>query len=149
MNFRYGKTYGAAADDSLKNNSVAKALRESKKALETSYREKIRRAPKMLAVKPKEQIDQALLDYTEENKYHDEHISPELPPIAGYTGHIPRVKSSDASLSQRYAVAAKKGLYLLQQSLKAEDGVQAPKHVLPEREAGNNRNRYMKFGILL
>lgn len=45
----------------------------------------------------------------------DEHISPEQPPIAGYTGHIPRIKSTEASLSQRYHTAAKRGLYLLQQ----------------------------------
>lgn len=44
----------------------------------------------------------------------ENHLSPEFPPIAGYTGHIPRVKGSEASLSQRYHCAAKKGLELLQ-----------------------------------
>lgn len=43
------------------------------------------------------------------------HISPEFPPIAGYTGHIPRVKGTEASLSQRYHTAAKRGLTLLRQ----------------------------------
>ena len=40
-------------------------------------------------------------------------ISPEFPPIAGYTGHIPRIKGSEASLSQRYHCAAKRGLELI------------------------------------
>lgn len=44
----------------------------------------------------------------------DNQISPDFPPIAGYTGHIPRVKGSEASLSQRYHCAAKKGLEILQ-----------------------------------
>lgn len=42
-------------------------------------------------------------------------ISPEYPPIAGYTGHIPRVKGNEASLSQRYYCVAKHGLSLLQE----------------------------------
>lgn len=56
----------------------------------------------------------------------DEHISVEQPPIAGYTGHIPRIRSSEASLSLRYHEAAKRGLYLLQQDrerLKAMEGI--------------------------
>lgn len=40
-------------------------------------------------------------------------ISPEFPPIAGYTGHIPRIKGSEASLSQRYHCAARRGLELI------------------------------------
>lgn len=43
----------------------------------------------------------------------DNTISPEFPPIAGYTGHIPRIKGSEASLSQRYHYAAKRGLELI------------------------------------
>ncbi|KAL1115625.1 hypothetical protein AAG570_005915 [Ranatra chinensis] len=31
----------------------------------------------------------------------------------------------------------------------AEDGVQAPKHVLAEQEAGDDGNRYVQFAILL
>lgn len=41
-------------------------------------------------------------------------ITPELPPIAGYTGHIPRIRGTEASLSQRYHCAAKRGLELIQ-----------------------------------
>ncbi|KAK1123234.1 hypothetical protein K0M31_008866 [Melipona bicolor] len=39
-------------------------------------------------------------------------ISPEKPPIVGYTGHIPGVKG-EIALSKRYAQAAKKGLELV------------------------------------
>ncbi|XP_026298608.1 inositol hexakisphosphate kinase 3 isoform X2 [Apis mellifera] len=39
-------------------------------------------------------------------------ISPERPPIVGYTGHIPGVKG-EVALSKRYAQAAKKGLELV------------------------------------
>ncbi|XP_034951619.1 UPF0605 protein GA14893-like [Chelonus insularis] len=40
-------------------------------------------------------------------------VSPERPPIVGYTGHIPGAKS-EIALSRRYAQAAQKGLELLQ-----------------------------------
>lgn len=42
----------------------------------------------------------------------DYEISPEKPPIIGYTGHIPGVKG-EVALSKRYAQAAKKGLELV------------------------------------
>lgn len=44
----------------------------------------------------------------------DHKISPDYPPIAGYTGHIPRVKGNEESLSQRYKTVVKRGLTLLQ-----------------------------------
>ncbi|XP_015110479.1 protein FAM166B isoform X1 [Diachasma alloeum] len=40
-------------------------------------------------------------------------VSPESPPIVGYTGHIPGARS-EVALSRRYAQAARKGLELLQ-----------------------------------
>lgn len=46
----------------------------------------------------------------------DKFISPECPPIAGYTGHIPRVKGNELSLSKRYNTVAQQGLALLRQS---------------------------------
>lgn len=44
--------------------------------------------------------------------FTDYEISPERPPIVGYTGHIPGVKG-EVALSKRYAQAAKKGLELV------------------------------------
>lgn len=40
----------------------------------------------------------------------EKEISPDHPPIAGYTGHIPRVKGSEESLSKRYNTVVKQGL---------------------------------------
>lgn len=42
----------------------------------------------------------------------DYEISPERPPIVGYTGHIPGVKG-EVALSKRYTQAAKRGLELV------------------------------------
>ncbi|KAG7199363.1 hypothetical protein KM043_018203 [Ampulex compressa] len=43
----------------------------------------------------------------------DYQVSPERPPIVGYTGHIPGAKG-EVALSKRYAQAARKGLELVQ-----------------------------------
>lgn len=43
----------------------------------------------------------------------DYHVSPERPPIVGYTGHIPGARG-EIALSKRYAQAARKGLERLQ-----------------------------------
>lgn len=45
----------------------------------------------------------------------DKEITPDHPPIAGYTGHIPRVKGSEESLSKRYNTVVKDGLRRLQE----------------------------------
>lgn len=66
--------------------------------------------------------------------FSDNQISPDFPPIAGYTGHIPRLKGTDASLSQRYNMAARQGLTLLQQERARRKGA-----VLHE---GLNGDRY-------
>lgn len=47
--------------------------------------------------------------------FPDHHISPQFPPITGYTGHIPRLKGTEASLSQTYCSSAKRGLAILYQ----------------------------------
>lgn len=40
-------------------------------------------------------------------------ISENCPPIAGYTGHIPRANLSETALSQRYHNVVKRGFALL------------------------------------
>ncbi|XP_031835210.1 ciliary microtubule inner protein 2B-like [Nomia melanderi] len=54
------------------------------------------------------------LDYTRDRNLvtFDYEISPEKPPIVGYTGHIPGAKG-EAALSKRYTQAAKKGLEII------------------------------------
>uniref|UniRef100_T1HAD3 Zf-tcix domain-containing protein n=1 Tax=Rhodnius prolixus TaxID=13249 RepID=T1HAD3_RHOPR len=115
MNFTYGKSYAQAADESMTKFTIKKAALESKKALETTLRNRERQEQVMQPTYPHDKLTEALMDYDCKHRYKDEHISPEQPPIAGYTGHIPRIKSTEASLSQRYHTAAKRGLYLLQQ----------------------------------
>lgn len=45
--------------------------------------------------------------------FTENQVSPERPPIVGYTGHIPGAKGESA-LSRRYAQAARRGLQMLQ-----------------------------------
>lgn len=40
-------------------------------------------------------------------------MSENCPPITGYTGHIPRVKGTEESLSQCYNTVVKRGLNML------------------------------------
>ncbi|XP_043287668.1 uncharacterized protein [Venturia canescens] len=48
-----------------------------------------------------------------EPTFYENQVSPERPPIVGYTGHIPGAKGESA-LSRRYAQAARRGLQMLQ-----------------------------------
>ncbi|CAH2091451.1 unnamed protein product [Euphydryas editha] len=112
MNFTYGKSYGRAADDCIADfNDNQRELRR-KADLNRSFI-RSRSAPKMETVHSRDEIRRDLNRFIEINKYKENTISPEFPPIAGYTGHIPRIKGSEASLSQRYHCAAKRGLELI------------------------------------
>lgn len=51
----------------------------------------------------------------------DYEISPERPPIVGYTGHIPGARG-EVALSKRYAQAAKKGLELVRKEREQRHG---------------------------
>ncbi|XP_014293906.1 ciliary microtubule inner protein 2B [Halyomorpha halys] len=135
MNFSYGKSYANLAEESFdKFNFQRRAALERKKVGDLSWRAKARGTQKLPETYPHDKLSAALLDYDEKNRYRDEHISPEQPPIAGYTGHIPRIKSSEASLSLRYHEAAKKGLYLLQQDrerLRTMEGISSVPYQTP------------------
>ncbi|KAK0085268.1 hypothetical protein PV325_005519 [Microctonus aethiopoides] len=52
--------------------------------------------------------------FDREQTFFANQVSPERPPIVGYTGHIPGARG-EVALSKRYAQAARKGLELLQQ----------------------------------
>ncbi|XP_049874662.1 protein FAM166B-like isoform X2 [Pectinophora gossypiella] len=112
MNFRYGKSYGRAADDCMADFSEHQRELRRKADLNKSYI-RSRSAPKMETIHSRDEIRRDLSRFREINKYKENTISPEFPPIAGYTGHIPRIKGSEASLSQRYHCAAKRGLELI------------------------------------
>ncbi|KAF9811392.1 hypothetical protein SFRURICE_002761 [Spodoptera frugiperda] len=112
MNFSYGKSYGRTADDCMANFTERQRELRRKADLNRSYI-RSRSAPKMETVHSRDEIRRDLNRFREINKYKENTISPEFPPIAGYTGHIPRIKGSEASLSQRYHCAAKRGLELI------------------------------------
>ncbi|KAJ8713284.1 hypothetical protein PYW07_013654 [Mythimna separata] len=112
MNFSYGKSYGRTADDCMANFTDRQRELKRKADLNKSY-VRSRSAPKMETVHSRDEIRRDLNRFREINKYKENTISPEFPPIAGYTGHIPRIKGSEASLSQRYHCAAKRGLELI------------------------------------
>ncbi|XP_071445320.1 ciliary microtubule inner protein 2B-like isoform X2 [Hetaerina americana] len=111
LNFRYGKSFERAADDSVAE--FGRRLREQNDRREKERNQRARSAPKTFSSRPREQVRASMREYEEKNRYKACSISPEFPPIAGYTGHIPRL--TDASLSQRYNAAARRGLMLLQE----------------------------------
>ncbi|XP_011639598.1 UPF0605 protein CG18335-like isoform X1 [Pogonomyrmex barbatus] len=51
--------------------------------------------------------------HDKDRRTYDYHVSPERPPIVGYTGHIPGARG-EVALSKRYAQAARKGLERVQ-----------------------------------
>ncbi|XP_047993474.1 protein FAM166B-like [Leguminivora glycinivorella] len=112
MNFRYGKSYGRAADDCIADFEENQRVLRRRADLNRTHA-RSRSAPKMETVHSRDEIRRDLNRFREINKYKENTISPEFPPIAGYTGHIPRIKGSEASLSQRYHCAAKRGLELI------------------------------------
>nr|XP_018895568.1 PREDICTED: uncharacterized protein LOC109029539 isoform X1 [Bemisia tabaci] len=114
MHFRYGTSFRQAADECYDELTMRLAEDQSRHSYEKSH-PRVRSAPKLISIRSRDQVKQALKQYAETHRYRDHHISPEFPPIAGYTGHIPKLKVTDASLSQRYHTAAKKGLTLLKQ----------------------------------
>uniref|UniRef100_A0A1B6M8P7 Ciliary microtubule inner protein 2A-C-like domain-containing protein n=1 Tax=Graphocephala atropunctata TaxID=36148 RepID=A0A1B6M8P7_9HEMI len=120
MHFRYGMSFRRAADASVDDFSRRMSQEASRRALETPLRARSRSAPRLVSIRARDQVKSSLDQYCQHNKFQDAHISPEFPPIAGYTGHIPRVKGSEASLSQRYHTAAKRGLTLLRQESEAQ-----------------------------
>jgi len=64
--------------------------------------------------------------HDKDRRTYDYHVSPERPPIVGYTGHIPGARG-EVALSKRYAQAARTGL----------EGVQR------EREERHSRSKDM------
>lgn len=114
LNFRYGKSFSRAADDSISDfNLNQRRLQESRSELERLFRAKS--APRLTSIRRKDEVARNLHDYEETIRYREKEISPEFPPIAGYTGHIPRVKGNEQSLSQRYNTVVKRGLTILKE----------------------------------
>lgn len=112
MNFRYGKSFQRAADDSVTELNRRMSQEETRREKERSHRSQS--APKMPSIRSKDEVKKTLHHY-QNRKSGDNHISPECPPIAGYTGHIPHMRGTEFSLSHRYNTAVQKGLALLRE----------------------------------
>ncbi|XP_041986855.1 protein FAM166B-like isoform X2 [Aricia agestis] len=146
MNFTYGKSYGRAADDCMANFNVSQSELRRQTDLNRSYI-RTKSAPKMETVHSRDEIRRDLDRFVEINKYKENTISPEFPPIAGYTGHIPRIKGSEASLSQRYHCAAKRGLELIKmEKAKRRELIDADNNVKAILKEQGKKYSYWNWG---
>ncbi|XP_072156483.1 uncharacterized protein [Bemisia tabaci] len=123
LKFRFGKRYGANTKEILQELTDIGVLKRHR-ATQYRFQDPVKAVLPHSELRPilrnQGQTRDLKIDATNRCRpyilgYTDHHISPEFPPIAGYTGHIPKLKVTDASLSQRYHTAAKKGLTLLKQ----------------------------------
>ncbi|XP_063236717.1 ciliary microtubule inner protein 2B-like [Bacillus rossius redtenbacheri] len=118
LHFRYGKSFRRAADDSV--------MEFNRRAEEEEHRrrnQRSRSAPKTPSIRSRDEVKRALEQFQQQRRYPEEHrISPEFPPIAGYTGHIPRLRVTEASLSQRFSTAARLGLALMRREREQRAG---------------------------
>lgn len=112
LNFRYGKSYGRAADDCMYEfESDQRKLHQVETEAQNILR--TRSAPKLVPIRGKDEVMQELKPLEDTYKYIGHEISENCPPIAGYTGHIPRVTGNEESLSQRYNTVVKRGFSIL------------------------------------
>lgn len=130
MTFRYGTSFGRAADAALallQARTVEQAARRARTARDVQANP----PPPQLSIRGRDVMPEAIaqpdaFSADRADRYKDSHISAALPPIAGYTGHIPRLKGTEASLSQRYHTAVTRGLRQLEQELQLQR--QSPTH---------------------
>ncbi|XP_034236094.1 protein FAM166B-like [Thrips palmi] len=129
MTFRYGTSFGRAADAALallQARTVEQAARKARAARDVQANP----PPPQLSIRGRDVIPEAIAqpDAFSADRYKDSHISAALPPIAGYTGHIPGLKGTEASLSQRYHTAVTRGLRQLEHELQLQR--QSPTHAV-------------------
>ncbi|KAK3912131.1 Protein FAM166B [Frankliniella fusca] len=128
MTFRFGTSFGRAADAALallEARSVQQAGRRAREARDVQANP----PPPQLSIRGRDVMPEAIAQpdaLLAEDRYNDSHISVALPPIAGYTGHIPGLKGTEASLSQRYHTAVTRGLRLLEQEMHSVHSQRGP-----------------------
>ncbi|XP_064079721.1 sperm-associated microtubule inner protein 5-like [Macrobrachium nipponense] len=99
--FRYGQTFGKAAEE-----SIALYLKQQ---AERRVREEVKRSRSLPRLKPKRSDAQVIEDFY--NKYGlDGRSNPDYPPLPGYTGYIPKVKPTDLGIGKTFSAAARSGL---------------------------------------
>ncbi|XP_076172703.1 uncharacterized protein LOC143149327 isoform X3 [Ptiloglossa arizonensis] len=112
FNSRYGLSFMRAVEEGARewreNQSKLRARRDAMRA------QAERCDPRNLLSRARADNVAIEIDHDHERNrttFHYE-VSPERPPIVGYTGHIPGAKG-EVALSKRYAQAARKGLELI------------------------------------
>ncbi|XP_025833966.1 LOW QUALITY PROTEIN: uncharacterized protein C10orf82 homolog [Agrilus planipennis] len=145
IKFHFGKSYGADTKEILEELRDHNAIRDiytkryreedySKDVLKFTERQRqyrkrkdeeekrirARSAPRLTPIRSEDQVDRMVKEYEARITYKEKELSPECPPISGYTGHIPRVKASEESLSQRYSTAVRKSLERLREERKRQ-----------------------------
>ncbi|KAG7169643.1 hypothetical protein Hamer_G013252 [Homarus americanus] len=99
--FRYGKTFGKAAEESIALYIRQQADRRS--------REEVKRSRSLPRLKPKRTESQVIEDFY--SKYGiDGRSNPNYPPLPGYTGYIPQMKPTDLGIGRTFSAAARRGL---------------------------------------
>ncbi|XP_069188164.1 sperm-associated microtubule inner protein 5-like [Procambarus clarkii] len=99
--FRYGMTFGKAAEESISLYIRQQADRRS--------REEVRRSRSLPRLKAKRTDSQVIEEFY--NKYGlDGRSNPNYPPLPGYTGYIPKMKPTDLGIGRTFSAAARRGL---------------------------------------
>ncbi|CAL7944106.1 unnamed protein product [Xylocopa violacea] len=142
FNSTYGLSFMRAVEEGIKEWRENQNKLRTRKDIMRVHVEK-NATPKSLlsGVKPEDITVQIDHDYhhvkNRPTTFHYE-ISPERPPIVGYTGHIPGARG-EVALSKGYAQAAKKGLEFVRKEREQRLGK------LKAREYGTNNIKYNPF----
>jgi len=107
MHFRYGKTFCRLAQECEDNMLVKLSSEQGKKTIDRPLHFL---PPKIVPDKANMRLQYTLNKYKRSKDFKDHKVSSELPPITGYTGHIPRLKVSNISVSLPFHHSAKLGL---------------------------------------
>ncbi|XP_076238494.1 inositol hexakisphosphate kinase isoform X2 [Calliopsis andreniformis] len=121
FNSRYGLSFMRAVEEGARewreNQSKLRARREAMRA------QAEKSDPRNLLSRARTDHVATEIDHGHSQRrttFHYE-ISPERPPIVGYTGHIPGVRG-EVALSKRYTQAARKGLELIRKEREERHG---------------------------
>ncbi|XP_015593982.1 uncharacterized protein LOC107267171 isoform X2 [Cephus cinctus] len=112
FNNRYGLPFKKAVEEGRKEwRDTQNELRAKRDALRAHVE---RTDPRNLLARARADNVDVEIDHghDRDRTFFEHHVSPEKPPIVGYTGHIPGAKG-EVALSKRYAQAARRGLELI------------------------------------
>lgn len=113
FNSRYGLSFMRAVEAGAKEWHEAQMKLRAQRDAMRAHAERI--DPRNLLSRARADNVDIEIDHghDKDRRTFDYHVSPERPPIVGYTGHIPGARG-EVALSKRYAQAAKKGLERVQ-----------------------------------